>query len=163
LRCSASDFFLMAKMLVSLGERGDAFACSLATWPGTFSSQLSRCYLSDPENETEQPDQQRGPRGLGVRTHGLASEYSQEQGWGTNTSDRTKGDTNSANGGTDYDYGARDFGEVPSNQADVQPSQETKEFLKGPRSKQGSDMSKHAKSDHPSKDTQRSMQESDQS
>jgi hypothetical protein len=43
----------------------------------------------------------------------------------------------SANGGTDYDYGAQDFGELPTNQANVQPSPETEEFLTTPRLKEG--------------------------
>ena len=53
------------------------------------------------------------PRGLGVRNRGLAAEYAQEQGWGLDEEERTKlpKERQAINGGTDYDYGARDFGD----------------------------------------------------
>ena len=55
------------------------------------------------------------PRGLGEHARGLASEYAHEQGWGLNEEERRKQPEGKQNtdGGTDYDYGARDFGDEP--------------------------------------------------
>lgn len=55
------------------------------------------------------------PRGLGEHTRGLASEYAHEQGWGLDVDERTKlpEGKQDSDGGTDYDYGARDFGDEP--------------------------------------------------
>jgi len=63
------------------------------------------------ENPTEEP------RGLGEHTRGLASEYAHEQGWGLDVEERTKlpEGKQDTSGGTDYDYGARDFGDEPVN------------------------------------------------
>jgi hypothetical protein len=61
------------------------------------------------------------PRGFGQRTRGLSGEYAHEQGWGLNEEERTaraKGPQNT-DGGTDYEYGARDFGDEPVNTATV--------------------------------------------
>ena len=57
------------------------------------------------------------PRGLGGHTRGLTAEYAHEQGWGLDEDQRTrepeaKQDTD---GGSDYEYGARDFGDEPTN------------------------------------------------
>ncbi len=57
------------------------------------------------------------PRGFGHHTRGLAGEYAHEQGWGLDEPERilqpaTPQDTD---GGTDYEYGARDFGDTPVN------------------------------------------------
>jgi hypothetical protein len=57
------------------------------------------------------------PRGLGEHARGLAAEYAHEQGWGLEEEQRTqlpegKQDTD---GGSDYEYGARDFGDEPTN------------------------------------------------
>ena len=59
------------------------------------------------------------PRGFGEHSRGLASEYAHEQGWGLDEAERTHQTTvpQNADGGTDYDYGARDFGEAPVNTA----------------------------------------------
>ena len=59
------------------------------------------------------------PRGFGEHTRGLASEYAHEQGWGLNEEERTLEDTAPQNtdGGTDYEYGARAFGDEPVNTA----------------------------------------------
>lgn len=53
------------------------------------------------------------PRGLGEHTRGLASEYAHEQGWGLDQDERTKLPEGKqvTDGGTDYEYGARDFGD----------------------------------------------------
>lgn len=62
------------------------------------------------ENATE-------PRGFGEHTRGLAGEYAHEQGWGLNIEQRRRESANPQNtdGGLDYEYGARDFGDEPVN------------------------------------------------
>lgn len=57
------------------------------------------------------------PRGFGKHSRGLAGEYAHEQGWGLNLEQRKResGQSQDADGGTDYDYGARDFGDEPVN------------------------------------------------
>ncbi len=72
--------------------------------------------------ETQQHTKQPEPRGLGEHTRGLASEYAHEQGWGLNEDQRTElpeGKQNTG-GGTDYDYGARDFGDEPVDTSSTQ-------------------------------------------
>ncbi len=53
------------------------------------------------------------PRGFGEHSRGLAAEYAHEQGWGLDEAERTKQPEGrqATDGGTDYDYGARDFGD----------------------------------------------------
>jgi hypothetical protein len=57
------------------------------------------------------------PRGFGNHSRGLSGEYAHEQGWGLNMEQRRRQSTQPQNidGGTDYDYGARDFGDEPVN------------------------------------------------
>ena len=59
------------------------------------------------------------PRGFGEHSRGLAGEYAHEQGWGLDVEQRTKQPeaAQDADGGTDYEYGARDFGDTPVNTA----------------------------------------------
>jgi hypothetical protein len=59
------------------------------------------------------------PRGFGEHTRGLAGEYAHEQGWQTDEEERTKLPAGKQNtdGGTDYEYGARDFGDEPVDTA----------------------------------------------
>lgn len=59
------------------------------------------------------------PRGLGEHTRGLAGEYAHEQGWGLDEENRSKEPEGAQNmdGGDDYEYGARDFGDEPVNTA----------------------------------------------
>ncbi len=54
------------------------------------------------------------PRGFGEHTRGLSGEYAHEQGWGLAVEQRTKAPLN-PDGGSNYDYGARDFGDEPIN------------------------------------------------
>jgi hypothetical protein len=65
--------------------------------------------------EKEPPE----PRGFGQHTRGLSGEYAHEQGWGIDVEERTRlaPGPNDTDGGTDYDYGARDFGDEPVNTA----------------------------------------------
>lgn len=57
------------------------------------------------------------PRGFGEHSRGLAGEYAHEQGWGLNLEQRSRQPEKPQNsdGGLDYDYGARDFGDEPVN------------------------------------------------
>ena len=66
------------------------------------------------EKEAEKPVE---PRGFGEHTRGLAGEYAHEQGWGLDEAERSKQPETpqDADGGTDYEYGARDFGDEPVN------------------------------------------------
>lgn len=57
------------------------------------------------------------PRGFGSHTRGLSGEYAHEQGWGLNQEERKRQSTKLQNpdGGSDYEYGARDFGDEAAN------------------------------------------------
>ncbi len=57
------------------------------------------------------------PRGFGEHARGLAGEYAHEQGWGLNEAERTAipEERQATYGGTEYDYGARDFGDEPTD------------------------------------------------
>ena len=65
------------------------------------------------EQKTTPPE----PRGFGEHSRGLAGEYAHEQGWGLNESERTHQPSapQDIDGGNDYEYGARDFGDEPVN------------------------------------------------
>jgi len=67
----------------------------------------------------DRQDEKKEPRGFGEHTRGLASEYAHEQGWGLDEAERTRQDAapQDTDGGTDYEYGARDFGDEPVNTA----------------------------------------------
>ena len=53
------------------------------------------------------------PRGFGTHSRGSSGEYAHQQGWGLNMEQRRRQSMQPQNidGGTDYDYGARDFGD----------------------------------------------------
>ncbi len=72
------------------------------------------------------------PKGFGEHTRGLASEYAHEQGWGLNEEERTRQpeEKQPSDGGTDYDYGARDFGDTAVDTSAVTPSEEALESLR---------------------------------
>jgi hypothetical protein len=54
------------------------------------------------------------------------------QGWDTYEEERAEfARERSSSGGTDYDYGAADFGDVPTDEHEVQPSPEATKFLTG--------------------------------
>lgn len=73
------------------------------------------------------------PRGLGEHTRGLAGEYAHEQGWGLHEEQRTRlpEEKQQFDGGTDYEYGAQDFGDSPVDTSAVQPSPQAIEALLG--------------------------------
>ena len=61
------------------------------------------------------------PRGFGEHSRGLSGVYAHEQGWGLNLEQRKEQrkreshQSQNTDGGTDYDYGAQDFGDEPVN------------------------------------------------
>ena len=67
--------------------------------------------------QTEKTDRQPEPKGFGEHTRGLSAEYAHEQGWGLEVDERTHQASapQETDGGTDYEYGARDFGDEPVN------------------------------------------------
>jgi hypothetical protein len=68
-------------------------------------------------NPPQPQNQNAEPRGFGKHSRGLSGEYAHEQGWGLNLEQRRRQSTQpqNADGGTDYNYGARDFGDEPVN------------------------------------------------
>jgi len=59
------------------------------------------------------------PRGFGEHSRGLPGEYAHEQGWGLDEEERKRqaAPPRDTDGGDDYNYGARDFGDEPENLA----------------------------------------------
>ena len=57
------------------------------------------------------------PRGFSEHTRKSSGENAHQQGWGLNEEERKQaaGDKTAHVGGTDYDYGARDFGDSPAD------------------------------------------------
>lgn len=57
------------------------------------------------------------PSGFTLRSSGRASERARQQGWQTGEQERTRlpEGKQPGDGGTDYDYGARDFGDLPKD------------------------------------------------
>jgi len=78
----------------------------------------------DPTTEDAHSEE---PRGFGEHKRGLSGEYAHEQGWGLDVEERTKISDKPQNtdGGTDYEYGARDFGDEPVNTAIAQEEPHT--------------------------------------
>ncbi len=72
------------------------------------------------------PDHENALRPSGFTTHsgGLASEYAREQGWGINEEERTRAALAKQDyeGGRDYDYGARDFGDSAGDTRPAPPA-----------------------------------------
>ncbi len=71
--------------------------------------------MADDTNKQASPE----PRGFGEHSRGLSGEYAHEQGWGLDVEERTRQAEapQDIDGGTDYDYGAKDFGDDPVNTA----------------------------------------------
>lgn len=63
------------------------------------------------------------PSGFTLRSSGRASERARQQGWQTNEEERTHAPEGRlpGDGGTDYDYGARDFGDSPVDTSSAKP------------------------------------------
>ncbi|HEY6448139.1 MAG TPA: hypothetical protein VIY53_16900 [Acidobacteriaceae bacterium] len=64
------------------------------------------------------------PQGFSEHTRRRSGENAHEQGWGLNQDDRVRDarSPQNATGGGDYDYGARDFGDTPSETRNAQAS-----------------------------------------
>lgn len=76
------------------------------------------------ENTKDQSGEKREPQGFGEHTRKPSSEHAHEQGWGLNQEERTRLPKGKQpwQGGTDYDYGAQDFGDMPEDTSAAQPS-----------------------------------------
>ncbi len=74
------------------------------------------------------------PSGFTDHTRSLAGEYAHEQGWGLNEDQRTllPDAKQDFEGGTDYEYGARDFGDTAVDTSAIQPSPESIAFITAP-------------------------------
>jgi hypothetical protein len=68
-------------------------------------------------NQSPRQDNSLEPRGFSEHSRGLSGSYAHEQGWGLNIEQRRRQSMQPQNidGGTDYDYGAQDFGDEPVN------------------------------------------------
>jgi len=68
-------------------------------------------------NQSPRQDNSVEPRGFSEHSRGLSGSYAHEQGWGLNIEQRRRQSMQPQNidGGTDYDYGAQDFGDEPRN------------------------------------------------
>jgi hypothetical protein len=67
------------------------------------------------------------PSGFTPRSSGRASERARQQGWQTNEEERTREPEGKqqSDGGTDYNYGAQDFGDLPAGTSSAQPPAQT--------------------------------------
>ncbi len=77
------------------------------------------------------------PSGFTDRTRSLAGEYAHEQGWGLNEEERTTQPNSKQDfeGGTDYEYGAQDFGDTAVDTSAVTPSPESIAYILEPEDK----------------------------
>src|SRR3954454_20987306 len=77
------------------------------------------------DQDSEHQDK-RMPKGFAVNSSSLASEYAREQGWGINEEERTKTpqEKQDYDGGRNYDYGARDFGDTAKDTSSAEPAAE---------------------------------------
>jgi hypothetical protein len=71
--------------------------------------------MADDREDKKVKDQQE-PEGFTPGTQSEAGKAAREEGWGLNEEERTKQpqEQRPEFGGTDYDYGAQDFGDTPS-------------------------------------------------
>ncbi|MEG9431997.1 hypothetical protein [Terriglobus sp. ADX1] len=69
--------------------------------------------------------QQSEPRGFGEHARGPAAEKAHALGWNLNQEQRTAPPPGKQNtyGGTDYDYGAQDFGDEPFRMGATRPEE----------------------------------------
>lgn len=84
-------------------------------------------------DERQSRGEKREPSGFTTHTSGPASELAREQGWDTNEEQRAARPKEKQNydGGTDYEYGARDFGDTAVDTGGVQPSRELEDHFRG--------------------------------
>lgn len=91
-------------------------------------------------NERDTPEQNREPQGFAEHTRKSPSESAHEQGWGLNEEERTRlpQGKQPTDGGTDYDYGAQDFGDTPVDTSAAKPAAGTMKDLERENRKSGS-------------------------
>lgn len=77
----------------------------------------------------------REPAGFTPRTSKRASEFAREQGWQTNEDERTSTpqEKQEYDGGTDYDYGAQDFGDTPRDTSSAKPIEKARKTERKPK------------------------------
>jgi hypothetical protein len=96
------------------------------------------------------------PAGFVPGARGLAGEYAHELGWGTNEDERRKSPSEKQefDGGKDYDYGPRDFGDTA-----VDTSSAKTDSMKTPVQQTRASHASHSPSSHsqPAKDTRASQ------
>ena len=70
------------------------------------------------DSEEKQQGEERKPRGFAEGARGLSSEYAHEEGWQLDEAERSRTAETPQNedGGSNYEYGARDFGDSPINE-----------------------------------------------
>lgn len=76
-------------------------------------------------------EDQQEPRGFSEHTRKAPSENAHEQGWGLNQDERTQlpKEKQDWEGGTDYDYGPRDFSDTAVDTHQAQPAPDAKKVL----------------------------------
>jgi hypothetical protein len=82
--------------------------------------------LEQSQNQGTQHSEMRVPQGFTVHSSGLASEYARELGWGINEEERKKTPKQKQDydGGRNYDYGARDFGDTAQDTSSAESTAE---------------------------------------
>lgn len=92
--------------------------------------------MAERSEEKEQSAEQE-PRGFSEHTRKSPSEQAHEQGWGLNQDERTRLPEGKQDyeGGTDYDYGAQDFGDTAVDTSSAQPAPEALKIQQESRKK----------------------------
>lgn len=78
------------------------------------------------DEKRPQQTEKREPKGFTTHTSGPASEFAREQGWDTNEEQRAQRPPGKQpyDGGRDYEYGARDFGDTAEDTSSAQPQED---------------------------------------
>ena len=73
-------------------------------------------------------EETRVPQGFTAHSSGLASEYARELGWGINEEERKKtpSEKQDYDGGRNYEYGARDFGDTATDASSAEAATDRK-------------------------------------
>ena len=102
----------------------------------------------DSENPQSPPPEPE-PRGFSEHTRRTSSENAHEQGWGLNEEERRRiPPAQQHRGGTDYEYGAQDFGDLP---VDTRAAQAPAGTQTKPAQSQPKDVSKEADRKRPAR------------
>jgi hypothetical protein len=88
--------------------------------------------MEDPTEVKGHESANREPLGFGEHTRRNSSERAHEQGWGLNEEERRQLPRQKQDyaGGTDYEYGAQDFGDTPVDTSAAKPAVSTLEVQK---------------------------------